>query len=49
MRKNEIAHQAGERAEDAQKGPFAKQGDNQTVTISPKAKTKTKTGGSKVK
>ena len=37
------------KAEDAQKGPFAKQGDNQTVTISPKAKTKTKTGGSKVK
>lgn len=36
------------KVEDAQKGPFVKQGGNQTVTISPKAKIKTKTGGSKV-
>ena len=36
------------KVENAQKGPFVKQGGNQTVTISPKAKIKTKTGGSKV-
>ena len=32
-----------------QKGPFVRQGGNQTVTMSPKAKPKAPTGGSKVK